>query len=358
MVAKAFCRLSFVLVLFIASLSANAEYNFTALDLGGGSRSYAFGINNSGQVVGTTDFYSNQSYSSATLWYQGTVTQLNSNGNNSYALDINDSGTIVGFTFTSYTTHYDAAVWQGDNVTYLTSLGSDNRASAINNNGLIIGTTNQGSSTISAIWDGNSINYVNIVANDINDSGQIAGNVDSNAVIVNDSFITTLNSLGGYSKAEKINDNGQIVGYSTLNNGYQRATLWDGNITPVDLGTLFGYNSYAFSINESGQIVGSSTTITGLPHATLWHDGSTIDLNNFLNKSAVDDGWVLNEAYDINESGSIVGSASNSRLSIYNQAFVLTSVAAPVPEADTSAMLLTGLGVMGFIVRRRKNTQA
>jgi hypothetical protein len=34
------------------------------------------------------------------------------------------------------------------------------------------------------------------------------------------------------------------------------------------------------------------------------------------------------------------------------------SIAPPVPEADTSAMLLTGLVVMGFMVRRRKNTQA
>jgi hypothetical protein len=30
----------------------------------------------------------------------------------------------------------------------------------------------------------------------------------------------------------------------------------------------------------------------------------------------------------------------------------------PVPEADTSAMLLMGLGVIGFMARRRKNTQA
>jgi hypothetical protein len=30
----------------------------------------------------------------------------------------------------------------------------------------------------------------------------------------------------------------------------------------------------------------------------------------------------------------------------------------PVPEADTSAMLLMGAGLMGFMVRRRKNTQA
>jgi hypothetical protein len=30
----------------------------------------------------------------------------------------------------------------------------------------------------------------------------------------------------------------------------------------------------------------------------------------------------------------------------------------PVPEADTSAMLLMGVGVMGFMARRRKNAQA
>jgi len=355
---KTLSKAILTIVFSLASLSATAEYNFTALDLGGGSRSSALGINNSGQIVGFSTL--NNGDVRATLWYQGTVTQLASYGNHGYALDINDSGTIVGFISAKNTVHYDAVVWQGDNARYLTSLGTNNRAEAINNNGLIVGIADSyGSSLKSVIWDGNSTNYLNIFVNvnDINDSGQIAGNVDSNAVIVNDSVITTLNSLGVYSKAEKINDNGQIVGFSSLNNGDQRATLWDGNIIPVDLGTLFGYNSYAFSINDSGQIVGSSTTITGSSRATLWHNGTTIDLNNFLSASVVDDGWVLNEAYDINESGSIVGTASNSRLSINNQAFLLTSLAAPVPEADTSAMILTGLGVIGFMVRRRKNTQ-
>lgn len=31
---------------------------------------------------------------------------------------------------------------------------------------------------------------------------------------------------------------------------------------------------------------------------------------------------------------------------------------APIPEADTSTMLLMGAGIMGFIARRRKNTNA
>ena len=48
------------------------------------------------------------------------------------------------------------------------------------------------------------------------------------------------------------------------------------------------------------------------------------------------------------------GNASNSAQ--FNYVFA-TSVT-PVPEADTSAMLLMGAGVMGFMARRRKNTQA
>jgi hypothetical protein len=65
---------------------------------------------------------------------------------------------------------------------------------------------------------------------------------------------------------------------------------------------------------------------------------------------------VLKEASDINDNGSIVGNALNT-VSYAERGFLLQSVAA-VPEADTSAMLLIGAGVMGFMVRRRKNNQA
>ena len=37
---------------------------------------------------------------------------------------------------------------------------------------------------------------------------------------------------------------------------------------------------------------------------------------------------------------------------------VTIGMAQPVPEPDTSAMLLMSTGVMGFMARRRKNTQA
>jgi hypothetical protein len=34
----------------------------------------------------------------------------------------------------------------------------------------------------------------------------------------------------------------------------------------------------------------------------------------------------------------------------------ITAVAAPVPEPETYAMMMAGLGMMGFIARRRRKT--
>ena len=75
-----------------------------------------------------------------------------------------------------------------------------------------------------------------------------------------------------------------------------------------------------------------------------------------MDASTVADGWTLRQALSINDNGDVVGWAYNT-ISRTNTGFLLQSVAA-VPEADTSAMLLMGAGVMGFMARRRKNTQA
>ena len=47
----------------------------------------------------------------------------------------------------------------------------------------------------------------------------------------------------------------------------------------------------------------------------------------------------------------------NATPNVWNELSARSFVTA-VPEADTSAMLLMGAGVMGFMARRRKNTQA
>jgi hypothetical protein len=79
-----------------------------------------------------------------------------------------------------------------------------------------------------------------------------------------------------------------------------------------------------------------------------------IDLNIYLDKSLVDAGWVLTGADDINDQGWIVGSAYNN-LTQQSHGFLM----APIPEPETYAMLLAGLGLMAAVVsrsRRRKTT--
>src|SRR3954469_17332031 len=83
-----------------------------------------------------------------------------------------------------------------------------------------------------------------------------------------------LGTLGGnYSWAYGINEQGQVVGFSTTASEEYHAFLWkSGSMT--DLGTLGGTFSRAFAINNRGQVVGESETTSGEKHAFLWEHGS------------------------------------------------------------------------------------
>ena len=214
---------------------------------------------------------------------------------------------------------------------------------------------------------------------DINDSGALVGHVSPNnnyqkfAALwsTSNSPYTQLQSLGGSGKegeAFGINNSGEIVGYSQNASYNYQATLWTSANpnSPTLLQSVGGVDKpgWANWINDSGQIVGTSFhTNTNSPaiyadantKATYWYGASFIDLNTYLDSSNNPNGWVLIEALRIDNDGSIYGTAF--KQGIGQKVFLLQSVAA-VPEADTSTMLLMGAGVMGFIARRRKNTQA
>ncbi len=136
----------------------------------------------------------------------------------------------------------------------------------------------------------------------------------------------TVTDLGDFGFAPipiAINDTGQIVGSSGFlipsNNGFLpsvedgRAFVWENGLFS-DLGNLAnleGFSSEAFDINDSGQIVGRSQVNSLDPfgnsfspnHAFLWENGTMTDLGTF--------GGVNSSAFGINNRGQVVGSVEN-----------------------------------------------
>jgi probable HAF family extracellular repeat protein len=127
-----------------------------------------------------------------------------------------------------------------------------------------------------------------------NEEGQIVGYADipggatSHAALWNNGNIIDLGTLAGpdgFSYAQMINDEHQIVGGSTTADGTFRGFLWEDGVM-TDLGTLGGPNSFGNGINDRGQIVGGATVsdvvnpILGFPpyFGTLWDRGKITTL--------------------------------------------------------------------------------
>jgi len=128
----------------------------------------------------------------------------------------------------------------------------------------------------------------------------------------------TLGDNGRYSSAKGINDSGQVVGYSRLNDGYDHAFLYDG--TMHDLGTLWsGGSSYAYDINNSGQVVGSSG------HAFIYDSANGMkDLNDVVPAWDYPD-LPIEGAWAINSDGKIAAGAG------YGGSFLLTPATTATP---------------------------
>jgi probable HAF family extracellular repeat protein len=346
--------------LLLTSLTVQAVVPYRIIDLGdlpgGLEQSSASGINNAGQVVGNSaaaqltpgglpaGFHAFRWTAARGMQDLGT---LPGPGDFSEARGINDAGHVVGL---SAGTDFRAFLWTPragmQNLGTLPG-GDFSEAFGINNAGQVVGRASAASGDRAFLWTsrGGMQDIGPGSANGLNNAGQAVGGSDDGRA-----FLWT--ARGGIrdigpGTASDINAVGQVVGGSSD----RQAFLWTAVGGMQDLGVLPGADatSAARAINDIGQVVGVAQTTTG-SRAFLWTATDGIqDLNALIDpldplKAAI----FLQSAQDINNAGQIVGAGF---IDGKAHAVLLT----PVPEPETWALLIVGLGLIRLFVRRRAN---
>ncbi len=375
-----------LLGLLAFSRTATAQTTYNILDLGvlsGDFSSSAFGLNSSGQVVGTS-----QDAGGAThgfLYSGGSMTNIGSLGGDTFGNAINAGGSIAGSAFSSSagtfrafrTTAGGSVVAGSDLGTFPGASSLDSFAYGINTSGQTVGyayngTTNHAYRTtasggVTAGSDLGTLGGDNSYAFGINTSGQVAGYSNTTPDLNGNSFthafrtsaagaMTDLGTLGGSnSYATALNNAGQVIGYSDLADGSQHAFRTSANtaISPLndDLGTLGGLFSYAYSINSSGITVGYSATASGDQRAFVVQGPLLFDLTNLLVDNSF--GWTLTNAQAVNDAGQIAGTGF---VNGAQHAYLLTpgsSTRSATPEPGTLTFLFASTGT-GLLLARRK----
>jgi hypothetical protein len=275
--------------------------SFTTIDDPGATATYAYGINNAGQIVGeATADPSNEvgwEYSAGAFATVG-VTGAQDNG----ARAINNLGEVVGSDSPVRSTpRYGLVDINGTYTQISLSPDISSGANGVNDAGVVVGQSYLHSvSGVTPVYtgyidDNGTVTYLNApgtltsngytAANGINDAGQIVGDYETTYGSNNQGFLyqggvyTTIddpNAGAGGSSAQGINDNGVIVGsFADANNKQHGFVDIGGVFTTVD--DPLGVNGTMLSgINDAGVVVGSYIDANNVAHGFVANPTVTI----------------------------------------------------------------------------------
>jgi probable HAF family extracellular repeat protein len=319
---------------------AAAQVSYTITDLGtlGGDNSIPYWITNTGEVVGVSDTGQFDAFGNpvdhAFRWVGGPLQDLQTlGGNDSSANGANAEGQAVGIADVTGGSTSHAVLWQGGTIADLGALNGPSGfsfAQLVNGSRQVIGASTTADGTFRGfVWDRGvmtelgTLGGANSFALGINDRGQVVGISQVNDIVDPilgfPDFHGTLwdhgemvnLTPGAGADAFNINNKSQVVGRllipDSIEGGVARAYVWQEGVL-TDLGVPAGDdNSQANSINDNGQIVGAAGVgfiETYAPdRALLWQNGRLFDLNTLI---PGDSGYHLIVAFDINARGQIV----------------------------------------------------
>ncbi|MDQ2986921.1 MAG: DUF3466 family protein [Armatimonadota bacterium] len=307
--------LGFVVLLALSACAWTQRYEITRVEGPRGAVSwgtYVSDINDLGQVVGVWRKFGG--YDRAFIWENGVATDLGGfGGNGTHAVAINNAGTVVGNSRDVHGVRL-AFVWTKEGgMKRLFPSRSSTWATGINEAGDVVGSgyggaflVSDGVTTVLPLRFPNGQSYTA----DINDIGEIVGGdfQYQGETPYPTLWIKGVNfglPGGGFAWPMRINNNGQIAGYTGFWGSLGEPVTWINR--QIIYLPMLAYGGQALDIDENGLIVGYLHDESYRSRAVVWRNLQISNLNNRALKAA---GWHLISAHAINERGQIIGRGS------------------------------------------------
>lgn len=333
--------LAFLLLAGLIPVSVQAIPNYSVIDLGELETGFGFlgsqsetvvGMNDVGQVTGSLYNHTENRFVPA-IWELGNLAagavELTGLIGDSYAQGINNRGEVVGSGHDG--THYNTGFVDtpsgagGRTVQLLATLppSGGSRPFAINDHSRIAGGADDGTGAPQQAFYsddfGGTIQTLggpagDTLARDVAENGRLAGISDGTAALFTGTSIIPLDTdaLFTYSDAFALNEYDEVVGYGTLVGGDRHAFYFDPGVGAAsDLGSYAG-DSIARDINNASQIVGKTEINPGssATRGFLYEadgDQEMILLNTLLSQDDVFSRLAnVREAIAINDLGQIL----------------------------------------------------